>query len=77
MKVKTSITLEADLLKAIDRLTGRNGKSRSAFIERAIREFIATGQKQLREQRDRAILDEHADELSELMEDVLRYQVET
>lgn len=77
MKVKTSITLESDILKAVDRLIGKNGRSRSAFIERAIREFIATGQRQLREQRDRAILDEHAEELSELMEDVLRYQVET
>lgn len=77
MKVKTSITLESDLLKAVDRLSGKNGRSRSAFIERAIREFIATEQRQLREQRDRTILDKHAEELSELMEDVLRYQVET
>lgn len=74
--MKTSITLEADLLRAVDRLSGKRGRSRSAFIERAIREFIATEQKQLREQRDSAILDKHVEELSELMEDVLRYQVE-
>lgn len=77
MKVKTSITLEASLLKAIDKLTGKSGRSRSAFIERAIREFIAAGQRQLRDERDRTIIDAHAEELSDLMEDVLRYQVET
>lgn len=47
MKAKTSITLSKDVLKAVDRLAGRNG-SRSAVIERAVRDFIAARERRLR-----------------------------
>ena len=39
MKVKTSITLSEDLLKAIDEYAGEY-KNRSEFIEDAVRAFI-------------------------------------
>lgn len=76
MKVKTSITLDEELLHAIDRLTKKGRKSRSAFIERAVREFLVVEQRRVRDERDRSILDANADELSAVMEDVLRYQGE-
>jgi metal-responsive CopG/Arc/MetJ family transcriptional regulator len=40
MKVKTSITLSKELLKTIDKLSGRH-KSRSEFIEAALKAYIA------------------------------------
>ena len=39
MKEKTSITLSGDVLAAIDRIAGSK-QSRSAFIERVLREFL-------------------------------------
>ncbi len=39
MKLKTSITLSDDLLRALDRMAGP-GRSRSAFIEDILRSFV-------------------------------------
>jgi metal-responsive CopG/Arc/MetJ family transcriptional regulator len=75
MRVKTSITLDERVLKAIDRATGR-GRSRSRVIEDAAREFLARRVRAAREARDLAILDDAADELNREMDDVLAYQAD-
>jgi metal-responsive CopG/Arc/MetJ family transcriptional regulator len=75
MKVKTSVTIDEHLLKAIDKATTR-GRSRSRVIEDAAREFLARRARAAREARDLAILNESADALNREMEDVLAYQVD-
>lgn len=73
MRVKTSVTLDERVLKAIDKATTRT-RSRSRVLEDAAREFLARRARATREARDLAILNEHADGLNEEMEDVLVYQ---
>jgi metal-responsive CopG/Arc/MetJ family transcriptional regulator len=75
MRVKTSITLSADLLKRIDRTTGRGG-SRSETIERLLQESLATRARRAADARDRAIIDQHADSLNAEIDDVLKYQAD-
>jgi metal-responsive CopG/Arc/MetJ family transcriptional regulator len=75
MKVKTSITLSPDTLRAIDEFAG-DESNRSRVIERAVREFFARHQWAMREQRDFEILNRTADELNREADDVLSYQVE-
>ena len=73
--MKTSVTLSEDIMKTIDRLA-RKGESRSAIVERLVRESLAARAKQAAADRDRALLDAHADALNAEIEDVLRYQSE-
>jgi len=75
MKVKTSITLSQDVVKTIERAT-RKGENRSQAIERLLREHLLTRARQTADQRDLALLNEHADQLNEEAEDVLTYQVD-
>ena len=74
MKVKISITLSEDLLRAIDhQQAGYN--NRSEFIEAAARSFLVRLARKNTEQRDLDIINRHADELNAEAEDVLTYQV--
>ena len=75
MKVKTSITLSAELLRQIDALASQYG-TRSALIEQAVREFLAAQAKRTREAQDLEILNRRAEALNAEAEDVLSYQVE-
>ena len=75
MRVKTSVTLDERVLKAIDKATSRT-RSRSRVIEDAAREFLARRARATREARDLAILNETAAALNEEMEDVLGYQAD-
>jgi metal-responsive CopG/Arc/MetJ family transcriptional regulator len=75
MKVKTSITLSAELLRRIDALASQYG-TRSALIEQAVREFLAAQAKRTREAQDLEILNRRARALNAEAEDVLSYQVE-
>ncbi len=75
MKSKTSVTLSEDLIAAIDRLAGPS-RSRSAVIERAVREPLALEARRSRDARDREILDRHAERLNREAADVLSYQVD-
>ena len=70
MRVKTSITLPAELLKTVDRADS----NRSAFIERAILAYLARLQKAAREARDVEIINRNADRLNAEAADVLEYQ---
>jgi metal-responsive CopG/Arc/MetJ family transcriptional regulator len=75
MRVKTSVTLDERVLRAIDKATTR-GRSRSRVIEEAAREFLARRARASREARDLAILNQTAEELNREMEDVLAYQAD-
>jgi Arc/MetJ-type ribon-helix-helix transcriptional regulator len=74
MKVKTSITLSRDLLEAIDARAGK-GRSRSEFIEAALRLFLAHAAREERDARDLDILNRCAERLNREAADVLAYQV--
>ena len=73
MKVKTSVTLDEALLRALDKVA-RNGKSRSQIIEDATRLYLSARARAAREARDLAILNAAADDLNAEMDDVLAYQ---
>lgn len=75
MKVKTSITLSGDLLKAIDEYA-REYNNRSEFIEEAIRFFIKLLIRRQQEARDLEIIDRRADYLNQEAKEVLGYQVD-
>jgi metal-responsive CopG/Arc/MetJ family transcriptional regulator len=75
MKVKTSITLTEDTLRAVDEAAGAEGK-RSQLIETAVLEYLDRRRRQTREARDRRILDAKADALNREVEDVRAYQAE-
>jgi metal-responsive CopG/Arc/MetJ family transcriptional regulator len=75
MKAKTSITLSADLLQAIDELASP-GVSRSAFIERVLRAFLADRRRRARDARDLRAINRHAQSLKAEAADVLTYQAE-
>jgi metal-responsive CopG/Arc/MetJ family transcriptional regulator len=74
MKVKTSITLSDDLLKAIDQY-GQAYKNRSDFIEAAIWAFIGQILRDRQNARDIEIINRNADRLNAEAQDVLAYQV--
>jgi len=73
MRVKTSVTIDETVLRAIDKATSP-GRSRSRILEDAAREFLKRRSRTAREERDRRILDASADALNLEMEDVLAYQ---
>ena len=75
MKVKTSITLSEDVLKAIDEYKGKY-KNRSEFIEDAVRAFIIKLIRRQQDSRDLEIINQHADYLNREAADVLTYQVD-
>ncbi len=74
MKVKTSITLSEDLLRAIDERIVRH-KNRSEFIETALWAFIAQTIRDEQNSRDLEAINRCADRLNEEAKDVLAYQV--
>ena len=75
MKVKTSITLSAEILHAIDQILG-DSRNRSAFIEHALRDYLRKRSKKLRDDRDLEIINKNSRRLNREAEDVLTYQVE-
>lgn len=74
MKPKTSVTLTAATLAALDAAVGA-GASRSQVIEQAVVEYLERRERAQRELRDLEILDRAAEELNREAEDVLAYQV--
>jgi len=74
MKIKTSITLSEDLLREIDARVEVQGRSRSEFIEEAVRAFLAYTDRLTLQAREAALLREHAAALNAEMADVLEYQ---
>ena len=75
MKVKTSITLSEDLLKAVDEYA-MEYNNRSEFIEKAVRVFIKQLIRRQQDARDLEIINRRADDLNQEAMDVLAYQVD-
>ena len=73
MKVKISITLEKDVISAIDRQVDEYG-SRSEFLEVAASRLLARLAKQEKDRRDLDIINRRAITLNHEAEDVLEYQ---
>jgi len=73
MKEKTSITLSGDVLAAIDRIAGSK-QSRSAFIERVLREFLRQRAWAAVQARDLERLNAAAQRLNAEAADVMQYQ---
>jgi len=74
MKVKTSVTLTADLLEAIDQQAGPR-RNRSDFIEKAVRAYISQAVRDAQNAKDLEIINRRAKRLNEEAADVLSYQV--
>ncbi len=74
MKIKASVTLSEEILKEVDKVSSQYG-SRSNFIEKAIRDFLAAEAKRTRDRQDSKILNRRADVLNKEASDVLSYQV--
>jgi metal-responsive CopG/Arc/MetJ family transcriptional regulator len=75
VKVKTSITLSEELLRAVDRALGAS-QSRSDFIEQALRTYMRRVHRQARNTRELAILNREPSRLNVEANDVLAYQRE-
>jgi metal-responsive CopG/Arc/MetJ family transcriptional regulator len=73
MKMKTSITLSEDLLKAMD-VHVTVFKTRSEFLEAAAWAFIARMIREEQNARDLEIINQHADRLNREVAEVLTYQ---
>lgn len=74
MRVKTSITLDENVLRAVDKVAGKS--SRSRVIEKALLRFLQDRARATRDARDRDTLDRHAQRLNAEMADILQFQVE-
>ena len=73
MRVKTSITVDEDLLETVDKLSGET-QNRSQFIEAAIQAYIIQQASGERKARDLELINESADTLNLEALDVLEYQ---
>lgn len=72
MKVKTSVTLSDDLLRAVDDLA--KSSSRSEVIERAVRDYLAARARAARDARDLELMNTRADAYNVETADLLSYQ---
>lgn len=75
MKIKTSITLSQDLLREVDARIEAQQRSRSDFIEEALRAFLAHEDRVALQLREAALLRKHARSLNAEMAEVLEFQV--
>jgi metal-responsive CopG/Arc/MetJ family transcriptional regulator len=73
MKVRTSITVDSDLLRTVDRLSKH--KNRSAFIEAALETYVAQVSRKDLPSGDLEIINRCAEDLNKEALDVLDYQV--
>jgi hypothetical protein len=74
MKAKTSITLSKELLLEIDARIQTQQRSRSQFIEEAVRAYLVQTDRPALQAREAALLRRHAAVLNAEMADVLEYQ---
>jgi metal-responsive CopG/Arc/MetJ family transcriptional regulator len=72
-KEKTSVTLSKEVLREVDRAAGSK-RSRSAFIESVLAEYLRARERAERDARDLELINAHADELNAEVEDILGYQ---
>jgi metal-responsive CopG/Arc/MetJ family transcriptional regulator len=74
MKVKISVTLSEELLKALDDHARQQHKNRSDFIEEAAWAFLRQPARNEQDAHDQEIINRRADFLNEEAADVLSYQ---
>jgi metal-responsive CopG/Arc/MetJ family transcriptional regulator len=72
MKVKTSVTLSEELLRAIS--VEASDSNRSAFIEEATWRYLRLRERQVRDRAELDRINEHAENLNAEAFDVLEYQ---
>ena len=70
MRVKTSITLPAELVARLDKVN----KNRSAILEQAALAYLAQRERRIRDRNDSEIIDRNADRLNLEAMDTLDYQ---
>ena len=75
MKVKTSVTLDRQVVAAVD-VAAAEGESRSQAIERLLRQSLVAAKRAELDSRDRNLIDLHAEELNDEALDVLGYQAD-
>jgi len=73
MKEKTSITLSKEVLAGVDRMAGSK-RSRSAFIEDVLTQYLKKRVREQRDARDLALINRHAEQLNQDATDALEYQ---
>jgi metal-responsive CopG/Arc/MetJ family transcriptional regulator len=77
MKVRTSITLSEELLRAVDECARQQKKTRSGFIEAALWAFVRRhAQNDKWNARDLEIINRNADSLNQEASDVLEYSLQ-
>ena len=70
VRVKTSITLPAELVARLDRVD----KNRSALLEQAALAYLAQRERRARDRKDIEIIDRNASRLNREAMDALDYQ---
>jgi len=75
MRVKTSITLAPETLRAIDALADE-GESRSEVIERAVLDVLARRRRAARDARELSAINRDAEDLNREMAATLDFQVD-
>jgi metal-responsive CopG/Arc/MetJ family transcriptional regulator len=75
MRLKTSVTLSADVIAGLKR-AARRGESRSGTVERLLRERMSEEAARQRRAREVEQINRHADALNAEAADVLAYQVD-
>lgn len=75
MKVKTSITLSQDVLRALARFIPK-ANNRSEVIEKALWSYLKALERRARNAKDLAILNRQVKRLNDEAEDSLDYQVD-
>ena len=78
MKIKTSITLSEGLVREMDSLLNApdTPNNRSAFLEAALRQYVALLRRRIRNSRDSEILDRKASQFNDEAKDVLSWQID-
>jgi len=73
MKIKTSVTISAQVLKDIDKASPNH--NRSVFFEEAATRYLNYMKRLKSEKKDLQIINENAEELNREAADVLNYQL--
>ena len=76
MKVKTSVTLSEELLKAIEAQAHAGAANRSALIEQAMWEYLRSHHRADRDRNEMARINAESAELNREALDTIDYQVE-
>lgn len=68
MKMKISVTLSQETVRAMDKVLGKRG-NRSAFVEYAVHEALVQSVRRARDAKDIAIYTKYADEYNALIQE--------